>query len=70
MTAVLHAIGATPNHCGHGRYQIMPYKASQCRAFGAKSRRGEKVPDDWKEHCRGQKQGSKKAKRKTAVRKK
>jgi len=30
----------------------MPYKPSQCRAFGAKAGRGEKVPDDWKEHCR------------------
>lgn len=30
----------------------MPYTKKQCRAFGAKSGRGESVPADWKEHCR------------------
>jgi hypothetical protein len=30
----------------------MPYNARQCRLFGAKSRRGEKVPTDWKTHCK------------------
>jgi hypothetical protein len=29
----------------------MPYTPEQCKAFGAKSARGEKVPADWKEHC-------------------
>jgi hypothetical protein len=31
----------------------MPYKPSQCRLFGAKSGRGERVPQDWREECRG-----------------
>lgn len=30
----------------------MPYTAAQCRAFAAKAARGERVPADWKEHCR------------------
>lgn len=33
----------------------MPYTRKQCRAFGAKSRRGEKTPADWKQHCAGKK---------------
>lgn len=43
----------------------MPYKPSQCRAFGAKEGRGEKVPADWHEHCRGVKQGKKHGKKKS-----
>lgn len=31
----------------------MPYTPAQCRAFGAKESRGESVPSDWHEHCRG-----------------
>lgn len=31
----------------------MPYTYEQCQAFAAKAARGEKVPDDWREHCRG-----------------
>lgn len=30
----------------------MPYSRKQCKAFGAKSGRGEKVPADWKKHCK------------------
>jgi hypothetical protein len=30
----------------------VPYSDEQCRAFGAKASRGERVPDDWKQHCR------------------
>lgn len=30
----------------------MPYSPSQCRAFAAKEKRGEKVPSDWKTHCK------------------
>ena len=30
----------------------MPYTDEQCKLFGAKSSRGEKVPADWKQHCR------------------
>ena len=40
----------------------MPYKPSQCRAFGAKASRGEKVPADWKKHCK--KSGKKSSKQK------
>jgi hypothetical protein len=30
----------------------MPYTPAQCKLFAEKSKRGEKVPKDWKEHCR------------------
>ena len=30
----------------------MPYTRKQCKAFGAKASRGQKVPQDWKQHCR------------------
>lgn len=30
----------------------MPYTQAQCRLFGSKASRGEKVPSDWKKHCR------------------
>lgn len=43
----------------------MPYKRSQCRAFGAKDSRGESVPSDWKKHCR-----KKSSKRRGSVRRK
>lgn len=29
----------------------MPYTPAQCRLFGAKESRGEKVPADWHAHC-------------------
>jgi len=29
----------------------MPYTDEQCRAFGAKAGRGERVPGDWKQYC-------------------
>ena len=30
----------------------MPYTRKQCKVFGAKSNRGQKVPGDWKKHCK------------------
>lgn len=42
----------------------MPYTPAQCKAFGAKASRGEKVPSDWKKHCK------KSAKKKASVKKK
>lgn len=39
----------------------MPYTAAQCRKFAVMAARGEKVPADWKEHC---KKSSKKKKKK------
>ena len=30
----------------------MPYTPAQCRLFGAKASRGERVPRDWKAHCK------------------
>jgi hypothetical protein len=35
--------------------EIMPYTPAQCRLFAAKKKRGEKVPDDWKAHCKKKK---------------
>lgn len=40
----------------------MPYTPAQCRKFAAMAARGEKVPDDWKQHCRKQKPVRKKKK--------
>lgn len=37
----------------------MPYTSKQCRLFGAKSRRGESVPDDWQDYCRKPKASAK-----------
>jgi hypothetical protein len=38
----------------------VPYTRKQCRLFGAKSSRGESVPDDWQDYCRkGSGKGSK-----------
>lgn len=34
----------------------MPYTPAQCRKFGAMVARGEKVPKDWKQHCKKDKQ--------------
>jgi len=31
----------------------MPYTREQCKAFAAKAGRGEQVPDDWRDKCRG-----------------
>lgn len=42
----------------------MPYTAAQCRKFAVMAARGERVPDDWKEHCR---KGAKKKKEKKRV---
>lgn len=39
----------------------MPYTAAQCRAFAVKAARGERVPSDWKKHC---KKGAKKRRKK------
>lgn len=41
----------------------MPYTPAQCRKFGAMARRGEKVPADWKRHCRKGKTRTAKRKR-------
>ena len=30
----------------------MPYTPAQCRKFAAMAARGERVPDDWRKHCR------------------
>lgn len=30
----------------------MPYTAAQCKVFAIKAARGEKVPADWKKHCK------------------
>ncbi len=30
----------------------MPYTNAQCRKFAVMASRGEKVPSDWKKHCR------------------
>lgn len=30
----------------------MPYTPAQCRKFAAMAARGERVPADWKRHCR------------------
>lgn len=38
----------------------MPYTLAQCRKFAIMAKRGEKVPDDWKEHCRKHKPKEKK----------
>lgn len=38
----------------------MPYTYSQCQAFAAKARRGERVPDDWREQCRDVKKPARK----------
>jgi hypothetical protein len=48
----------------------MPYTKDQCKAFGAKARRGERVPSDWKEHCASGRAVSKKQARKHTSRKK
>ena len=40
----------------------MPYTYAQCQLFGAKARRGEKVPADWKKHCEGVKKPANKDK--------
>jgi hypothetical protein len=42
----------------------MPYSYSQCQVFAAKAARGEKVPADWRKHCRGVKKPAAKKKRK------
>lgn len=45
----------------------MPYSYGQCQAFATKAARGEKVPADWRKHCRGvQKPRKKKAKKKSS----
>ena len=31
----------------------LPYTFSQCQLFGAKARRGERVPSDWRKKCAG-----------------
>jgi len=31
----------------------MPYTRDQCKLFAVKASKGESVPDDWKEKCRG-----------------
>ena len=47
----------------------MPYTVAQCRKFAAMAARGERVPADWKKHCR--KDAAKKpAKRKKPVKRK
>lgn len=30
----------------------MPYTAAQCRKFAVMAANGERVPSDWKEHCK------------------
>jgi len=30
----------------------MPYTQAQCKKFAVMARRGEKVPSDWKKHCK------------------
>lgn len=42
----------------------MPYTYEQCQLFAAKAARGEAVPKDWREHCRGVKKPAKKKKAK------
>lgn len=39
----------------------MPYTKKQCNAFGAKANRNQRVPSDWKRHCK--KKAQKKRKR-------
>lgn len=36
----------------------MPYSDKQCAKFAVMAKRGEKVPADWKEHCKGKKRGA------------
>jgi hypothetical protein len=38
----------------------MPYTPAQCRAFAVKAKKGQKVPSDWKEHCKKTKRKKKK----------
>lgn len=43
----------------------MPYTCPQCAAFGARASRGESVPKDWRDYCRGKQcsKGKKKGKK-------
>jgi hypothetical protein len=40
----------------------MPYTPAQCRKFAVMASKGEKVPADWKKHCRKTKKKGKKGK--------
>lgn len=42
----------------------MPYTAAQCRKFAVMAARGERVPDDWKHHCKKENQKKKKPEKK------
>lgn len=40
----------------------MPYSESQCKKFAVMEKNGEKVPADWKKHCRKKKRLKKRKK--------